>query len=362
MCIGSLTIYAIYVPTFKFSLLSVSCLDISGHRTTFVNKTCTITSIADCRTILTAHLRNGLYLRKVDLTSESSDFIATVATTLNGSTEDLTTTIATSLNESAEDLWHRRFGHMNYDYIRILFPGKRKQSLPESHRHRCKVCILSKQTHAPHRKTPAERATHPFQLIHSDSCTITTPSLSGSRYYLLFVDNFTCWAFVYFLMRKNAETCTQAFKELLAYICTQYPTFKVQRFRCHNGMGEYDNNLFRELLANRGIIFEPSPPYTQNMNGVSERMIQTLNTRARSMMIDANIPIAFWAEMINTASYLQQRSPTTALKNRTPFEILHQAVAQATAQTLPNKSDMTIVINYTPSMCHLRRIGCVAYH
>ena len=81
--------------------------------------------------------------------------------------------------------------------------------------------------------------------------------------------------------------------------------------------------------------------YTQNMNGVAERMIQTLNTKARSMMIDANIPIAFWAEMINTAVYLQHRSPTTALEGRTPYEALH---------------------SITPTLHHLRRIGCVAYH
>ena len=99
------------------------------------------------------------------------------------------------------------------------------------------------------------------------------------------------------------------------------------------------------------------------MNGVSERMIQILNARARSMMIDANIPIAFWAEMTDTASYLQQCSPTIALENRTPYEILYQAAAQATrAQTLANQSNMSIASNYTPPMGHLRRIGCMAYH
>ena len=47
-------------------------------------------------------------------------------------------------------------------------------------------------------------------------------------------------------------------------------------------------------------------------------------------MIDAKIPVAFWAEMVNTASYLQQRSPSIAFENQTPYEILHQAAAQAT--------------------------------
>ena len=59
------------------------------------------------------------------------------------------------------------------------------------------------------------------------------------------------------------------------------------------------------------------------MNGVSERMVQALNTRARSMMIDGNIPISFWAEMINTAAYIQKRNPTAALKGQSPYETLY---------------------------------------
>ena len=55
----------------KVSLLSVSCLGISGHHTVFVNKTCTITSRADRRTIPSTQLRNGLYLWKVDLGSDA---------------------------------------------------------------------------------------------------------------------------------------------------------------------------------------------------------------------------------------------------------------------------------------------------
>ena len=83
------------------------------------------------------------------------------------------------------------------------------------------------------------------------------------------------------------------------------------------------------------------------MNGVSERMIQSLNTKARSMMLDANMPIPFWAEMINTAAYLQKRSPTVALEGKSPYEVLHQSL----------KSERT-----KPPIDHLRRTGCVAYH
>ena len=326
--IGSLTVQALYVPTFKVCLLSVSCLDLSGLHAAFANRICTIYQVHNCRPILTGHLENGIYVHKIRLGTSSPQLNA-----------------LTAIKTTPADVWHRRLGHINYDYVKALFPNKQQPKDP------CNVCILSKQNRAIHRKSPADRAIQPFQLIHSDSCTVNTPSLSGSRYYLLFIDDFTLWTFVYFLNQKNAVTCTRAFNEMITYISTQYSSkYKVQRFRCDNGSGEYDNHLFRETLVENGISFEPSPPYTQNMNGVAERMIQTLNTRARSMMIDANIPIAFWAEMINTASYLQKRSPTVALEGRTPYEVLYQAIQGPTPE--PNH----------PSLHHLRRIGCVAYH
>ena len=160
-------------------------------------------------------------------------------------------------------------------------------------------------------------------------------------YITSFINDYTRWTYVYFLTKKNAENCTRAFQETLNLIQTQYPKYRVQIFRSDNGTGEYDNRLFQKTLTDYGIIFEPSPAYTPNMNGVSERMIQALNTRARSMMIDGNIRITFWAEMISTATYLQKRTPTAALEGRSPYGALRGGV---------------------PPLQHLRRIGCTAYH
>jgi len=67
-------------------------------------------------------------------------------------------------------------------------------------------------------------------------------------------------------------------------------------------------------------------------------MIRTLNTKARSMMWEANVPSKFWPEAIRTACYLHRRSPTTSLSgNRSPFEALFGTV---------------------PPIEHLRRFGC----
>ena len=61
---------------------------------------------------------------------------------------------------------------------------------------------------------------------------------------------------------------------------------RITRFRCDNGKGKYDNESFRSILIEYGITFESSSPYMQHKNGVSERMIQTHNAKARAMVLD----------------------------------------------------------------------------
>ena len=121
---------------------------------------------------------------------------------------------------------------------------------------------------------------------------------------------------------------------------TQYPGHVIRRFRCDNGRGEYDNSFFRGILRVRGISFEPSPPYTQHKNGVSERMIRTISTKARSMLLDSRLEDIFWAEAVNTATYLHSRSPSSSLNGRTPYEVLN---------------------GRKPELQHLRRFGSAAH-
>jgi len=79
---------------------------------------------------------------------------------------------------------------------------------------------------------------------------------------------------------------TSASQEFLPRMEKAYPAWPIARVRCDNGKGEYDNRRFRGILGVSGISFEPAPPYTQHKNGKSERMIQTLVTKARTMLID----------------------------------------------------------------------------
>ncbi|XP_059664229.1 early nodulin-like protein 18 [Cornus florida] len=50
-------------------------------------------------------------------------------------------------------------------------------------------------------------------------------------------------------------------------------------------------------------------------------MNRTLTERARSMRIHSGLPKQFWAEAVNTTSYLINRGPSVPLKHRIPEEV-----------------------------------------
>jgi len=219
----------------------------------------------------------------------------------------------------------------------------------------CITCIRSKlQRH--YSRKPAQRMSRPFELLHSDSCGPMPASKAGSRFFILFIDDFTRMTYVYFLQRKNAELYSNTFVEFLNYQRSHYPQFLVAQFRSDDGRGVYDNELFKRLLRERGISFEPCVPYSLHQNGVAERMIQTITTRVRSILLDAGLPIDLWAEIVNTAVYLQQWIPSTSLANNPLYILLEYAF-----QIGDSTTNVTKTPESTYSIDLLRRIGCVAY-
>eukprot|EP00253_Pinus_taeda_P013281 PITA_13281 len=90
--------------------------------------------------------------------------------------------------------------------------------------------------------------------------------------------------------------------------------------RTDNG-GEFCNKEFEEFCKKCGIARQKTTPYTPQQNGVAERMNKTWMERARSMLSGAGLGQEFWAEAVDTACYLVNRSPSLALGDKTPQEV-----------------------------------------
>ncbi|GKA42280.1 ribonuclease H-like domain-containing protein, partial [Tanacetum coccineum] len=60
----------------------------------------------------------------------------------------------------------------------------------------------------------------------------------------------------------------------------------------------------------KGIKRESSVARTPQQNGVDERKNRILIEAARTMLADSKLPTTFWAEVVNTACYVQNRKPS----------------------------------------------------
>jgi hypothetical protein len=155
----------------------------------------------------------------------------------------------------------------------------------------CSVYVLAKHKQS-FIRMPTEHSQIPFELIHSDVCgPMSTLSLSKAHYYIVYIDDVTRFTCIFFLKSKSASTVLPVFKEYMVWVDAQ--GFHIKRFRCDNRTGEFDNDEFRNLLILSGIAFEPAPPFTQHKNGTVERYIQTINGKARSIMLDSYMPHQF---------------------------------------------------------------------
>lgn len=94
---------------------------------------------------------------------------------------------------------------------------------------------------------------------------------------------------------------------------------KVKCLKSDNG-GEYCDARFEEYCASHGIRRIKTVPNTPQQNGVAERLNRTVLERARCMRLHAGLPLSMWGAAVDTATYLINRSPSSAIEGRIPQE------------------------------------------
>ncbi|KAH9705459.1 hypothetical protein KPL70_011882 [Citrus sinensis] len=154
--------------------------------------------------------------------------------------------------------------------------------------------------------------------IHSDLWgPVQVTSLGGCKFFLIFIDDFSRMVWVYAL--KSKDEVLEKFKRWKVLVENQ-TNLKVKVLRTDNGL-EYCNKLFEDYCAENGILRHKIVTYTPQQNGLIERMNRTLIEKVRCLLIHSKLPKALWAEALNTACYLVNRSPSTAIGCKTPMEL-----------------------------------------
>ncbi|GJZ34025.1 ribonuclease H-like domain-containing protein [Tanacetum coccineum] len=81
---------------------------------------------------------------------------------------------------------------------------------------------------------------------------------------------------------------------------------KVKVIRCDNGT-EFKNREINQFYEMKGILRQFSVARTPQQNRDAERRNMTLIEAAKTMLADSKLPTTFWAEVVNTACYVQNR-------------------------------------------------------
>ena len=138
----------------------------------------------------------------------------------------------------------------------------------------CEHCLYGKQNRVNFKFT-AIRATGVLDLIHSDLFGETPEaSLGKSRYYISFVDDFSRYAWVYFIRRKSEAL--DKFREFKALVENQFNR-KIKVLRTDNGREYF---LVDQFYVEQGISRQNTIRMTPQQNSVAERLNRTLMEKA----------------------------------------------------------------------------------
>ena len=215
-------------------------------------------------------------------------------------------------------LWHKRLGHLSEIAMKKMIQDQLVTGL---NLHNCSVefcgnCAQGKlsKTKFP---TGSHRTSKPLELVHMDLCgPMETLTPTKNRYFMVLVDDATRFTHVSLLKRKEeAFAYLKTFKALVE----NFHDLKIKAIQSDNG-GEFTSKEFINFCNENGIKRRTSNPYTPEQNGVAERMNQTLVECARTMLHAQGMPKTLWGAAINTACYLRNRSYTSTLNQKTPYE------------------------------------------
>ncbi|KAJ9538190.1 hypothetical protein OSB04_030923 [Centaurea solstitialis] len=223
-------------------------------------------------------------------------------------------------------IWHRRFSHQNFSDISKLANGGLVKGLPKLTFDRdslCPACQMGKMKRSSHKSKTESSCQSPLEMLHMDLCgPMRIQSISGKKYILVMVDEYSRYTWLEFLRMKSEapELIIKFIKRI--QVLLQLP---VRKIRSDNGT-EFKNATLDAYLTSVGISHNFSGAYTPQQNGVVERRNRTLVEAARTMLAYSGLPLTFWAEAVSTACFTQNRTIITKRFKKTPYHIINRRV------------------------------------
>ncbi len=99
---------------------------------------------------------------------------------------------------------------------------------------------------------------------------------------------------------------------------------------------------------------EPTIVYNSHENSVAECQNQILVNYIHTFMANSDLPIDLWPELLDTAAYLQNYSPTKPLRKH----MWQKHLRQKHPKRYENKTLFEALYHEKPDLSHLKTISC----
>jgi hypothetical protein len=157
---------------------------------------------------------------------------------------------------------HRRLGHPGRDVMSKLSNSTSVSGCRGSFEHLCHACQLRHHVRLPF-PTSSSRSVSTFDLIHCDVWASPVISISGYKYYLLVLDDFSHYLWTFPLCQKSDTFPTLS--HFFDWVSTLFG-HTIRSIQCDNGR-EFYNNTSRDFFS----LSRCPPPCVVSLHVSSER-------------------------------------------------------------------------------------------
>ncbi|GJW25552.1 retrovirus-related pol polyprotein from transposon TNT 1-94 [Tanacetum coccineum] len=220
-------------------------------------------------------------------------------------------------------LWHRCLSHLNFNSINLLSKNDIVIGLPKLKfvkDHLCSSCELGKAKRKSFHTKTTPSSKRRLQLLHMDLCgPMRVESINGKKYVLVIVDDYSRYTWTHFLRSKDEtpKVLIDFLKLVQRGLCVQVRTVRTDKGT------KFLNKTLHAYFTQEGVKHQMSIARTPDQNGIVERRNRTLVEAARTMLSATKVPMYFWAEVIATTCFTQNRSLIIPRHEKTPYHIIN---------------------------------------
>lgn len=323
-----------YVPGFHWNLINMDSLEQQGLF--FNTRTCWM-EYSDGSNAFKA-TRHGAF-RVVEPHIEDSVFKAESYAKAARAFATARTSRTPSIATASMDTWHARLGHIRKEALEHVAHAVEGVALGTRDFERtselCPECQLA-QAHQQISRIPTWRGSYPFEKVHLDLINMQE-AFNQDAWVVHFYCDYSAYHVSFNLAFKIQDELVSVTNEFL--VLTNDNWGFITRYIQSDGESGLGQK-WQDLIARRGITFNPSPPDTPDQNGLAERSGGVIMMIARKLRIQSKLPHKLWPYIVSHATRLLNRIPVQRKAWQTPFQMVH---------------------GRKPNLSYLKIIGSLAY-